>query len=102
MVVATIVLMLIAALITKMVIDVQKAKVKRILTQNSISWQMNWIANKLKENAINNIKYEGDISDLGNEIGYCVGLCIDDMNDAQIKDFIHGIRHGISLTNGTH
>jgi len=101
MVVATIVLMLIAELVAKMVIDVQKAKVKRILTQNSISWQMNWIANKLKENAINT-KYEGDISDLGNEIGYCVGLCIDDMNDAQIKDFIHGIRHGISLTNGTH
>jgi hypothetical protein len=101
MVVATIVLMLIVALVTKMVIDVQKVKVKRILTQNSISWQMDWIANQLKEKAVNT-KYEGDISDLGNEIGYVVGLCIDDMNDAQIKDFIHGLRHGISLTNGTH
>ena len=67
----------------------------------NISWQMNWIANRLKEHAAQ-IVYEGDISDLGNEIGYAVGQCIDDMTEEQITDFIHGIRHGISITNGTH
>jgi len=69
--------------------------------ESNISWTMNWIANQIKENSTNT-KYEGDISDLGNEIGYAVGLCIDNMTDEQITDFIHGIRHGISLTNGTH
>ena len=48
------------------------------------------------------IKYYGDISDLGNEIGYAVGNVIKDMNEQETTDFIHGIRHGISLTNGTH
>ena len=48
------------------------------------------------------IKYYGDISDLGNEIGYAVGNVIKDMTEQETTDFIHGIRHGISLTNGTH
>ena len=48
------------------------------------------------------IKYYGDISDLGNEIGYAVGNVVKDMTEQETTDFIHGIRHGISLTNGTH
>jgi hypothetical protein len=49
------------------------------------------------------IKYKyADISDLGNELGVIVGNFIKDMTESQTKDFIHGIRHGISLTNGTH
>jgi hypothetical protein len=47
-------------------------------------------------------KYYGDISDLGNEIGHSVGLIIKNMTEGQITDLIHGLRHGISLTNGTH
>jgi hypothetical protein len=48
------------------------------------------------------IWYEGDISDFGNEVGYCLGQVIENMNEEQIRDFLHGLQHGISLTNGTH
>lgn len=59
------------------------------------------IASVISEHAFD-VKYQGDISDLGNEIGYCVGQIIKNMTEEQTTDFIHGIRHGISLTNGTH
>lgn len=44
----------------------------------------------------------GDISDVGNEIGYALGKVLTDLTEDEIKDFIHGVKHGISLTNGTH
>jgi hypothetical protein len=40
------------------------------------------------------------MSDIGNEIGVVLGEFIQSEED--FKDFIHGLRHGISLTNGTH
>lgn len=46
--------------------------------------------------------YVGDISDLGNEIAYAVGNVVTNMTERETEDFIHGIRHGISLTNETH
>ena len=45
---------------------------------------------------------DGDFSDLGNEIGHIVGEVYPMMSEEQTKDFVHGIKHGISLTNGTH
>jgi hypothetical protein len=48
------------------------------------------------------MNYTGDILDLGNEIGVVVGLTFKDMTDEDITDFIHGFKHGVSLTNGTH
>lgn len=48
------------------------------------------------------IQYDGDIADFGNEVGYALGNIMPNMKEAQIKDFITGLRHGISLTNGTH
>lgn len=48
------------------------------------------------------IKYQGDVSDFGNEVGYQIGHIIKNMSESQISDFIHGLKHGISLTNGTH
>jgi len=62
---------------------------------------MVYIANSLKEKAITT-NYEGDIADLGNEVGYVLGTFIDNMTEEQISDFMHGLQHGISLTNGTH
>lgn len=48
-----------------------------------------------------NISYKnGDISDIGNEIGIVLGDFIH--TESELQDFIHGIRHGMSLTNGTH
>jgi hypothetical protein len=49
------------------------------------------------------IRYmNGDISDVGNEIGYALGKVLENLQEDEINDFIHGIRHGISLTNDTH
>jgi hypothetical protein len=59
------------------------------------------VALSLSERAIE-VKYYGDISDLGNEIGFTLGNIIKDMTEQETIDFIHGIRHGVSLTNGTH
>ena len=63
--------------------------------------KLNYIANTLKETA-NRMEYIGDISDLGNEIGYTVGNTYKDMTKEDVEDFISGFIHGISLTNGTH
>lgn len=43
-----------------------------------------------------------DISDLGNEFGISLGKAIPNITEDQINDFMVGLRHGISLTNGTH
>jgi hypothetical protein len=47
------------------------------------------------------IKYSnGDIGDLGNEIGISIWKHINAEED--FESFIHGLRHGLSLKNGTH
>ncbi len=49
------------------------------------------------------IKYKSDdLCDAGNELGFIIGNIIPKMTDEQIEEFITGLRHGISLTNGTH
>jgi hypothetical protein len=44
----------------------------------------------------------GDLSDIGNEVGFILGSLLPNMNEEEIRDFIQGFRHGVSLTNGTH
>jgi hypothetical protein len=45
----------------------------------------------------------GDVSDIGNEIGIILGKYISDNSFGWEKDdFISGINHGISIANGTH
>ena len=52
---------------------------------------------------LNNLKYyNGDISDIGNEIGYAIGSVLENMTEYEINSFITGFKHGVSLTNGTH
>ena len=52
---------------------------------------------------LSNIPYDnGDISDIGNEIGIALGTILSDISEGEINDFISGLRHGISLMNGTH
>jgi hypothetical protein len=46
------------------------------------------------------IRYDGDLSDIGNEIGIVIAKYFDEENT--VDDFIHGLKHGISLTDGTH
>jgi len=46
------------------------------------------------------IGYYGDMSDFGNEVGIVVGQFFKSKED--IEDFIVGLRHGVSLSDGTH
>ena len=62
---------------------------------------LNYIANSLKEQS-GRMNYTGDLSDCGNEIGIIVGHAYKNMTEDEIQNFISGIKHGISLTNGTH
>jgi len=58
------------------------------------------ILNRIKTQ-LEDVDYDnGDVSDIGNEIGIVLGEFI--TTESELKDFIHGIRHGMSLTNGTH
>ena len=58
------------------------------------------ILNRIKTQ-LDEVNYDnGDMSDIGNEIGIVLGEFI--TTESELQDFIHGIRHGISLTNGTH
>ena len=59
--------------------------------------------NKIKEeiaNTLLSVKYSGDLSDLGNEIGVIIAKYFDKNNTK--SDFLHGLDHGVSLTDGTH
>lgn len=57
------------------------------------------ILKEISEN-LNNVAYEyGDYSDIGNEIGYVLGKTI---TKDELEDFLAGLRHGISLSDGTH
>ena len=44
----------------------------------------------------------GDLSDLGNEIGIIIGQYTNDKMGYEKDDFIAGINHGISISDGTH
>jgi hypothetical protein len=58
------------------------------------------ILNRIKTQ-LDNVNYDnGDVSDVGNEIGIVLGNFI--TTESELQDFITGIRHGMSLTNGTH
>lgn len=57
------------------------------------------ILKEISEN-LNNVAYEyGDYSDIGNEIGFVLGKTI---TKDELEDFLTGLRHGISLSDGTH
>jgi hypothetical protein len=51
--------------------------------------------------SLSKVSYEnGDLSDVGNEVGIAIGNYV--ITEQDFKDFVHGLRHGISLTNGEH
>lgn len=45
---------------------------------------------------------KGDLSDVGNEIGIILGKYISEEMGFEKQDLIAGIKHGISLIDGTH
>jgi hypothetical protein len=51
--------------------------------------------------SLGNVSYRnGDISDVGNEIGVTIGEYLS--TEEKLNDFITGLKHGISLKNGEH
>lgn len=62
---------------------------------------LNIVASNLKA-AADVMKYTGDLSDFGNEVGFWLGKHYENMTEDEIELFITGFKHGISLTNGTH
>lgn len=64
---------------------------------------MNEIIQKIIQQ-LNDVKYtNGDISDIGNEIGIAIGDYIDENKlGYELDSFFHGVKHGISLKKGTH
>jgi hypothetical protein len=53
------------------------------------------------EKRVNEINYDGDLSDVGNEIGIILGEQLVKTDD-DLHDVISGLKHGISLGNNTH
>jgi hypothetical protein len=53
--------------------------------------------------ALNESKYDGDLSDIGNIIGMTVAkFFAEESMGFEKVDFLAGIKHGISLIDGTH
>ena len=51
--------------------------------------------------SLSKVSYEnGDLSDVGNEVGIAIGNYV--TTEKEFKDFVTGLRHGISLTNEEH
>ena len=60
------------------------------------------INNKIIER-LSDVNYNGDLSDIGNEIGLSIGIFISDNElGFGLYDFIAGLEHGISIAKGTH
>lgn len=60
--------------------------------------------NQIKQDIIDEmsgVSYEGDLSDIGNHVGIVIGKYTG-VDEEKIRDFISGLKHGISLSNGTH
>lgn len=58
------------------------------------------------KNELDSIKYDGDLSDIGNHVGLAIGkyIKIDTEEELgyELIDFIYGVKHGVSLVDGTH
>lgn len=60
------------------------------------------VLKKISEHLLSVKYHNGDISDVGNEVGYALGSYLNDMTSEEITTFFMGFRHGVSLTNNTH
>ncbi len=62
--------------------------------------KFNEIRGKIFHSMEEAVEITGDLSDIGNEIGLIIGKYLNEENT--VEDFISGLRHGISLIDGTH
>jgi len=52
--------------------------------------------------ALNESTYDSDLSDVGNTIGIIIAKYFNEEMGFEKESFLAGIKHGISLTDGTH
>jgi hypothetical protein len=71
------------------------------MTRAFTSTILEQILNEFEKHKVE-INYIGDISDLGNEVGFILGRVYNKMTQEEIDDFVIGFKHGVSLTNGEH
>jgi len=82
----------------------KKVKVKEIILSDKERIELyEKIKNEIITQLINR-KVDGDIGDIGNEIGYAVGKHIANKNIVtfEASDFIDGFEHGYSIQDETH
>ena len=60
------------------------------------------LINRLIDLRSKSIIKDGDLTDLGNEIGIIIGQYTNDKIGYEKDDFVSGINHGISISDGTH
>lgn len=48
------------------------------------------------------IKYDGNLTDIGNEIGIIISKYFNNDLGYEKEDFLRGLKHGFSITNKTH
>ncbi len=70
---------------------------------------MNRITSEIKEGIIFQLQriswVDGDIGDIGNEVGIALAKTLQvfkKLNEDEIDAFISGIKHGVSLIDGSH
>lgn len=51
---------------------------------------------------LSKVAYKGDLGDIGNDIGFIIAKYFDKANYDDLDSFISGLRHGVSLVDGTH
>jgi hypothetical protein len=66
-------------------------------------------SDQIKEEIIHqleNMAFQGDLGDIGNEIGIVIAKYImkkdADKKGLDLDSFIRGVKHGVSLIDGTH
>jgi len=71
--------------------------------------KMNKVTSEIKESIIHqlqNLKWvDGDTGDIGNEVGIALAKTLQvfkNLNKEEVDAFISGIKHGVSLIDGSH
>lgn len=67
------------------------------MTENKFKEALLELSNKLSK-----IAYNGDLSDIGNDVGFIIAKYFDKANHDDLDNFITGLKHGVSLVDGTY
>ncbi|NBP56532.1 hypothetical protein EBU71_08365 [bacterium] len=65
---------------------------------NSDNFDFLKLAKTISDHLVNISYSNGDLSDLGNEIGIILGKSLPQISEQDLRDFIAGVHHGIDLS----